>query len=46
VAGKRPVGWLDVWGDGALVSFVLRQILAAVVCVIAAFVAEAESRRG
>jgi hypothetical protein len=46
VAGKRPVGWLDVWGDGAPASLASRQTLAAVARVIAALVAEAESRRG
>jgi hypothetical protein len=46
VAGRRPVGWLDVWGNGAPATLASRQTLTAVARVIAALVAEAESRRG
>ena len=42
VAGKRQVGWLDVWGSGAPANLATRQALAAVARVIAALLAEAE----
>ena len=42
VAGKRQVGWLDVWGSGAPADLATRQALAAVARVIAALLAEAE----
>jgi hypothetical protein len=45
VAGKRHVGWLDVWGNGAPASLDARQALAAVAGVIAALLADAERRR-
>jgi len=41
VVGKRPVGWLDVFGTGAPASLDSRRALSAVARVIAALVAEA-----
>jgi hypothetical protein len=45
VAGKRQVGWLDVWGDGAPASLESRRTLSAVARVIAALLADAERGR-
>jgi hypothetical protein len=45
VAGKRHVGWLDVWGDGSKASAEARLALAAVARVIAALIADAERGR-
>jgi hypothetical protein len=45
VAGKRHVGWLDVWGDGAPASADARLVLTAAARVIAALLAEADRGR-
>jgi len=45
VAGKRHVGWLDVWGNGAPASLDARRSLSGVARVIAALLAEAERGR-
>jgi hypothetical protein len=41
VAGRRQVGWLDVWGNGAPASLDSRQALSAVARVIGALLADA-----
>jgi hypothetical protein len=41
VFGKRPVGWLDLWGSGEL-SLECGQALGGVACALAALIAEAE----
>jgi hypothetical protein len=45
VAGKRHVGWLDVWGNGAPASLDARRALSGVARVIAALLADVERER-
>jgi hypothetical protein len=45
VAGRRHVGWLDVWGNGAPASLDARRALSAVARVIAALLADVERGR-
>jgi len=42
VVEKRPVGWLDLWGDGRPASQESRQMLAAVARALAALLTDAE----
>ena len=45
VAGKRHVGWLDVWGNGGPARLEARRALSGVARVMAALLADAERGR-